>query len=88
MLYYLGIMQFVIRILGGALRAVLKTSRTESLSATANIFVGQTEAPLVVRPYIATMTRSELFAVMCGAWPRLRAPFWPVTRRWAYRWNT
>ena len=58
-LYYLGIMQFVIRILGGALRAVLKTSRTESLSATANIFVGQTEAPLVVRPYIATMTRSE-----------------------------
>lgn len=65
-LYYLGIMQFVIRILGGALRAVLRTSRTESLSATANIFVGQTEAPLVVRPYIATMTRSELFAVMCG----------------------
>jgi CNT family concentrative nucleoside transporter len=65
-LYYLGIMQFVIRILGGGLRKILKTSRTESLSATANIFVGQTEAPLVVRPYIATMTRSELFAVMCG----------------------
>ncbi len=65
-LYYLGIMQLVIRILGGGLRKLLKTSRTESLSATANIFVGQTEAPLVVRPYIATMTRSELFAVMCG----------------------
>ncbi|EPP6259944.1 NupC/NupG family nucleoside CNT transporter [Cronobacter sakazakii] len=65
-LYYLGIMQLVIRLLGGALRKVLKTSRTESLSATANIFVGQTEAPLVVRPYIASMTRSELFAVMCG----------------------
>ena len=65
-LYYLGIMQLVIRLLGGALRKVLNTSRTESLSATANIFVGQTEAPLVVRPYIATMTRSELFAVMCG----------------------
>lgn len=65
-LYYIGIMQLVIRILGGALRKVLGTSRTESLSATANIFVGQTEAPLVVRPYIATMTRSELFAVMCG----------------------
>ncbi|EKK4081729.1 NupC/NupG family nucleoside CNT transporter [Cronobacter dublinensis] len=65
-LYYLGIMQLIIRLLGGALRKVLKTSRTESLSATANIFVGQTEAPLVVRPYIATMTRSELFAVMCG----------------------
>ncbi len=65
-LYYLGIMQLVIRLLGGGLRKMLKTSRTESLSATANIFVGQTEAPLVVRPYIATMTRSELFAVMCG----------------------
>jgi len=65
-LYYLGIMQLVIRVLGGGLRKLLKTSRTESLSATANIFVGQTEAPLVVRPYIATMTHSELFAVMCG----------------------
>ncbi|WP_129139081.1 NupC/NupG family nucleoside CNT transporter [Modicisalibacter coralii] len=65
-LYYLGIMQWVIRILGGALQKVLGTSRTESMSATANIFVGQTEAPLVVRPFIANMTRSELFAVMCG----------------------
>ncbi|AYA42306.1 Uncharacterized transporter HI_0519 [Xenorhabdus nematophila F1] len=65
-LYYMGIMQLVIKILGGGLQKVLGTSRTESLSATANIFVGQTEAPLVVRPYISTMTQSELFAVMCG----------------------
>ncbi|EPL6455518.1 MULTISPECIES: NupC/NupG family nucleoside CNT transporter [Providencia] len=65
-LYYLGIMQLVIKVLGGGLQKVLGTSRTESLSATANIFVGQTEAPLVVRPYIATMTTSELFAIMCG----------------------
>lgn len=65
-LYYLGIMQLVIKVLGGGLQKLLGTSRTESLSATANIFVGQTEAPLVVRPYIATMTTSELFAVMCG----------------------
>ena len=65
-LYYLGIMQIVIRLLGDGLQKVLGTSRTESLSATANIFVGQTEAPLVVRPYISTMTQSELFAVMCG----------------------
>jgi CNT family concentrative nucleoside transporter len=65
-LYYLGIMQWVIRILGGALQWLLGTSRTESMSATANIFVGQTEAPLVVRPYISRMTESELFAVMCG----------------------
>ncbi|MBN8413240.1 NupC/NupG family nucleoside CNT transporter [Halomonas denitrificans] len=65
-LYYLGIMQWVVRLLGGALQKLLGTSRTESLSATANIFVGQTEAPLVVRPFIAHMTTSQLFAVMCG----------------------
>ena len=65
-LYYVGIMKWVINILGGALSKLLGTSHTESLSATANIFVGQTEAPLVVRPFINTMTKSELFAVMCG----------------------
>ncbi|WP_028109854.1 MULTISPECIES: NupC/NupG family nucleoside CNT transporter [Ferrimonas] len=65
-LYYLGIMQWIIRILGGALQKALGTSRPESMSATANIFVGQTEAPLVVRPFIATMTQSELFAIMTG----------------------
>lgn len=65
-LYHLGIMDWVIKILGGGLQKLLKTSRTESLSATANIFVGQTEAPLIVKPFIATMTKSELFAVMVG----------------------
>ena len=59
-------MKWVINLMGGALRWLLGTSRTESLSATANIFVGQTEAPLVVKPFIKTMTKSELFAVMCG----------------------
>ena len=65
-LYYLGIMKWIINIIGGALSKVLGSSRAESLSATANIFVGQTEAPLVVRPFIDSMTKSELFAVMCG----------------------
>ncbi|KLN97102.1 nucleoside transporter NupC [Moellerella wisconsensis] len=65
-LYYLGAMTFIINLIGGGLHKLLGTSRTESLSATANIFVGLTEAPLVIRPYISTMTRSELFAVMCG----------------------
>lgn len=65
-LYYLGIMGWVIRIIGGALQKILGTSRAESLSATANIFVSQTEAPMVIKPYIAGMTRSELFAVMVG----------------------
>jgi CNT family concentrative nucleoside transporter len=59
-------MNWVIRILGGGLQKFLRTSKSESLSATANIFVGQTEAPLVVKPFIPTMTRSELFAVMVG----------------------
>lgn len=65
-LYYVGIMQIVIKILGGGLSKLLGTSKAESISAAANIFVGQTEAPLVVRPFIATMTKSELFAVMTG----------------------
>ncbi|MGC9402831.1 NupC/NupG family nucleoside CNT transporter [Vibrio genomosp. F10] len=65
-LYYIGVMQWVIKILGGGLQKALGTSRAESMSAAANIFVGQTEAPLVVRPFIPKMTSSELFAVMCG----------------------
>ena len=65
-LYHLGIMGWLIRVIGGALQRLLRTSRAESMSATANIFVGQTEAPLIVKPYIADMTRSELFAIMVG----------------------
>lgn len=65
-LYYLGIMQVVIKVIGGALQVALGTSKAESMSAAANIFVGQTEAPLVVRPYIRNMTQSELFAIMAG----------------------
>ena len=65
-LYYIGVMQWVIKILGGALQKALGTSRAESMSAAANIFVGLTEAPLVVHPFVPKMTQSELFAVMCG----------------------
>lgn len=65
-LYYLGIMGWIIRVIGGGLQKLLGTSRAESMSATANIFVSQTEAPIVVKPYIATMTKSEIFAVMVG----------------------
>ncbi len=66
LLYYIGVMQWVIKIIGGGLQKALGTSQAESMSAAANIFVGQTEAPLVVKPYISKMTESELFAVMCG----------------------
>ncbi len=65
-LYHLRIMQIIIRFIGGGLAKLLGTSKTESLSAAANIFVGQTEAPLVIKPFIANLTKSELFAVMTG----------------------
>lgn len=65
-LYYIGVMQIIIKFIGGILSALLKTSKAESMSAAANVFVGQTEAPLVVRPFLANMTKSELFAVMTG----------------------
>lgn len=65
-LYYLGIMQFVIKIIGGFLSKVLGTTKAESVNAAANIFVGQTEAPLVIRPFLNKMTRSQMFAVMTG----------------------
>lgn len=65
-LYYLGIMQRVVGVFGGWLHKLLQTSQAESMSAVSNIFVGHTEAPLVVRPYLARMSESELFAVMTG----------------------
>lgn len=65
-LYYYGIMQWVIDILGGALSKLLRTTKVESLSAAANIFLGQTEAPLVVKPYLSSVSESELFAIMVG----------------------
>ena len=65
-LYHLGIMMGLVRAIGGMLRRVLGTSHAESMSASANIFVGQAEAPLVVKPFIPQMTQSELFAVMVG----------------------
>jgi len=66
MLYHLGVMQRVVDGLAWLMRRTLGTSGAETLSAAANIFVGQTEAPLVVRPYVAGMTLSELNVVMVG----------------------
>ena len=63
-LYYLGIMQKLITILGGGIHRLLGTSKTESMCAVANIFIGHSESPLVIRPYLKDLTRSELFAVM------------------------
>ena len=63
-LYYLGIMQRIVRWVGGAIGWITGISRVESLSAAANIFVGQSESPLVVRPYLAALTPSQVFTVM------------------------
>ena len=65
-LYYLGVMQWIVRGMAKFMMKFMGTSGAESLSSVANIFVGMTEAPLVVKPYVSKMTQSELFAVMSG----------------------
>ena len=65
-LYHLGIMQKIVQGMAWVMLKVLRASGAESLSVAANVFVGQTEAPLVVRPYISRMTESELFTMMVG----------------------
>ena len=65
-LYHVGVMQKVVDIFSKVMQRTMKTSGSETLAAAANIFLGQTEAPLCVKPYVATMTRSELMAVMVG----------------------
>jgi len=66
LLYHLGVMQTVIRGMAWVMRKTMGTSGSESFSCAANVFVGQTEAPLVIRPYLPTMTQSELMAIMVG----------------------
>ncbi|MEX0707776.1 MAG: NupC/NupG family nucleoside CNT transporter [Woeseia sp.] len=63
-LYHLKIMQWIVKLVGGGLRRIIGTGKVESLNAAANIFVGQTEAPLVVRPYLKGLTEPQMFAVM------------------------
>jgi CNT family concentrative nucleoside transporter len=65
-LYYLGLMQKVVQAMAWVMLKVMRISGSESLSVAANVFVGQTEAPLVVRPYISRMTESELLTMMVG----------------------
>jgi CNT family concentrative nucleoside transporter len=65
-LYYLGVLQWVVKLLARVMMRLLGTSGAETLSAAANVFMGQTEAPIIVKPYIPTMTRSELLAMMVG----------------------
>ena len=63
-LYHLRVMQIVVKLIGGGLRWVIGTRAVESMNAAANIFIGQTEAPLVVRPYLSRLTEPQMFAIM------------------------
>lgn len=65
-LYYLGVLQMVVKGMAWVMARLLGTSGAESLSNTANIFVGQTEAPILIRPYLGGMTKSELYTIMVG----------------------
>jgi CNT family concentrative nucleoside transporter len=71
LLYYLGVLQPVVKGLAWVMQRTMKTSGSETLSATANIFLGQTEAPLFVRPFIARATKSELMAIMTGGFSNI-----------------
>ncbi|MDP1590268.1 MAG: Na+ dependent nucleoside transporter N-terminal domain-containing protein, partial [Prosthecobacter sp.] len=64
LLYHYGVLQLIVKAAAWVMRRVMRTSGSETLAAAANIFMGQTEAPLVVKPYLARMTRSELMALM------------------------
>ena len=66
LLYHYGILQIIVRGTAWVMQRLMRTSGSESLAAAANIFMGQTEAPLVIRPYLARMTRSEILALMVG----------------------
>lgn len=65
-LYHLGVLQWVVKLMARAMMRLLGTSGAETLAAAANVFMGQTEAPIIVKPYIPAMTRSELLAMMVG----------------------
>ena len=66
LLYYFGILQLIVRGMAWIMSRIMRLSGAESLAAAANVFVGQTEAPLIVKPYIEKMTRSEMLALMVG----------------------
>jgi concentrative nucleoside transporter, CNT family len=65
-LYYFGVLQFIVRMFARGMQFAMRTSGAETLSAAANVFMGQTEAPIIVKPYVPSMTQSELLALMVG----------------------
>ena len=82
--YHWGILQRVVRAVAWVMRKALGTSGSETLSACANIFMGQTEAPLVIRPYVPRMTRSELMTIMVCGMAHIAGGVAAAMRRWAW----
>jgi len=81
-LYHIGLMQFIVKYIAKGMQKTMKTSGSETLSASANIFVGQTEAPLVIRPFIKTMTKSEFMAVMTGGFATMAGGVLAIYAKW------
>ena len=81
-LYHFGIMQLVVKYIARAMQKTMGTSGSETLSASGNIFVGQTEAPLLIRPFIKTMTKSEYMAVMTGGFATMAGGVLAIYAKW------
>ncbi len=81
-LYHLGIMQVIVKAVARLMQRTMGTSGSETLSASANIFVGQTEAPLVIRPFLHDMTKSELMAIMTGGFATIAGGVMAVYVKW------
>jgi len=81
-LYHFGIMQLVVKYIAKGMQKTMGTSGSETLSASGNIFVGQTEAPLLIRPFIKTMTKSEFMAVMTGGFATMAGGVLAIYAKW------
>ncbi len=81
-LYHIGLMQFIVKYIARAMQKTMGTSGAETLSASANIFVGQTEAPLVIRPFVKSMTKSEFMAVMTGGFATMAGGVLAIYAKW------
>ena len=81
-LYHFGIMQLIVKYIAKGMQKTMGTSGSETLSASGNIFVGQTEAPLLIRPFIKTMTKSEFMAVMTGGFATMAGGVLAIYAKW------
>ncbi len=81
-LYHFGLMQWIVKYIAKGMQKTMRTSGSETLSCSANIFVGQTEAPLVIRPFVKTMTKSEFMAVMTGGFATMAGGVLAIYAKW------